>query len=426
MRFLKVNLKLDNKSFIYAQILFVLVMLWFRDVLNFPSAITYVTDVFLVLLLIQTFYKRTEIKIFRDTLPQCIIVALIFLFMCFGAVINLVKPQLVLWGMRNNLRFFIFFFICISNLDLTDVNKFIVIFKKFYVVNLILCAIQYFIFGFKADYLGGIFGTTRGCNGYLNVFICIGCAIFIADYISSKIKIKSLIICLASSLFIAILAELKVFYFELLILIIFSAIFTKPTAKTIILCFVIVTALVLGAVALLLYDASSFYVIFDTDAMELYLSGKGYTSSGDLNRFTAINQISDSFFHRDTLKKLFGFGLGNCEYSQFSFLQSDFFQKYSELNYRWFTHAWVYLEQGFVGLILLVSFFVSLVIYAFKRIATVNRYYMLIAVSFIPTCILSLIYNTSIQVECCYIIALFCAVPFIVEKSKVHGVLENE
>lgn len=426
MRSWELKFKLNSKSLVYVQIVFVMVMLWFRDVFHFPSAITYVTDLLLVGMLFWSISRNKEIRIFRDTAPQCIIVLLIVTFMVFGAIINAVRPLLVLWGMRNNLRFFIFFFICISCLDVSDVDKLLGVIRKFFWVNLVVCTIQYYVFGLKADFLGGFFGTTKGCNGYLNIFICLCCALFVSDFITSKIKAWTLVACLAAALYMSILAELKVFYFELILLLVFSVILTKPSLKTVMISIIFVLSFAIGAVILFYYDKDSFLVLFDTDTMELYLTGTGYTSSGDLNRFTALDQISKTFFNGNALLMLFGFGLGSCEYSQFAFLQSDFALKYGHLNYRWFTHAWVYLEQGAVGLILLVVFFVSILIYACKRMGSVQRRYMIMAVAFLPTVILGLLYNTAVQVECCYIIAFACAVPYIVMKSPQKLGVDNE
>ena len=419
MRHMEINLKTNNKTLIYGQILLVLVMLWLRDVLHFPSAITYITDVNLVLLVIQCCYKRTEYRVFKDVMPQCIIVALIIVFMLFGATINTVSPLLVLWGMRNNLRFFVFFFLCVDLLDISDIHTFCKILKKFFWINVAMCTLQYYGFGLRADYLGGFFGTTQGCNGYLNVFICILCSIAISDFLFSKIKAGKLILYLSAALYMAILAELKVFYIELIIMVVFAVILSKPSFKTVLVSLIFCLGFVVGAVALLVYNPDGFSVLFDLDAMELYLTGTGYTSSGDLNRFTAIEQIFSNFFEGSGWLTLFGFGLGSCEYSQFSFLQSDFALKYGSLNYRWFTHAWVFLEQGAIGLILLVAFFIALLVYTCRRITLDNRRYMILSVAFLPTCILGLLYNTAIQVENCYIIALICAIPYIANKSRL-------
>ncbi len=414
------RLQFNSKTAIYTQIIFVLVMLWFRDVAHFPSFITYFTDVLSVLILFSCCYRRTKFYIFKDALSQYMIFVVIVFCMLIGAIINFVEPILVLWGMRNNLRFFLFFFICISLLDVTDVDKLLAFFKKFFWANLVMCTIQYFGFGFKADYLGGFFGTTRGCNGYLNVFLCMVCATVLADYFVVKAKAGRLVLYLMAALYVAIIAELKVFYVEIVLMVGIAIIMNKRTFKAVMATVLFGATFALGLFLLLMYDPSSFNVWFDADVLELYLAGNGYTNSGDLNRFTAINQIYEKFFEGNFLLTLFGFGLGNCEYSQFSFLQSDFSQMYGDLNYRWFTHAWVFLEQGCIGLVLLVVFLVAIVIYACRYVKTSNSYYMILTASFLPTCILGLMYNSAIQVESAYLFAFMCAIPYVVNKKNMR------
>jgi len=426
---MKLRLLLKNKTAIYAQLFFVLVMLWLRDVLHFPSAISYVTDVLLLFLLFTSIYKKTNFNILKILLPQYVIVLTIIICMIFGAVLNFVEPLLVLWGLRNNLRFYLFFFICANLLDISDVDFLIGAFKKFFWANVLMCTVQYFFFGLKNDYLGGFFGTERGCNAYLNVFLCIVSAIIIADFYTGKIKGQKLLLYLAATVYLAIIAELKVFYIELIIIAIFTVLLLKPSLKTVAVSMSFLVVLVAGFIALYIYDSHSLYILMDSDALEYYIAGSGYTGGGDLNRFTALGQIQSTFFGNDIMLSLFGFGLGSCEYSQFSFLQSDFSILYGDLNYRWFTHAWVFLEQGMVGILLVLAFFVSLLIYAIRRIRSENKYYMIIAVAFVPTCILGLMYNSAIQIEVCYLIAFMCAIPYIASKKSKdenYDALANE
>ena len=250
MQLPNMKLKLNNKSLVYMQIFFVMVMLWLRDVLHFPSAITYVTDAIMVLLVFFYLFKKSKLKILKDVSPQYIIVVLIVLFMLLGAVINCVRPLLMIWSLRNNLRFFLFFFLCVDLLDQFDVDAIIKFFKCFFGANFLMCTIQYFAFGLSADYLGGFFGTTRGCNGYLNVFLCVICAISIADFIAGKSGLGLLLLYLGASLYIAIIAELKVFYIELIIMVAFVIVMSKPSVKTIVIGVVFVLGFVLGGIAL--------------------------------------------------------------------------------------------------------------------------------------------------------------------------------
>lgn len=86
-------------------------------------------------------------------------------------------------------------------------------------------------------------------------------------------------------------------------------------------------------------------------------------------------------------------------------------------SYRWFSHAWIYLEQGLIGLILTVLFFVSIALAIIKRFK-MKKVYTLAAFSFIPTCIIGLLYNSALELEATYMIALVCAFPFILKKRN--------
>lgn len=416
MRSLKLHFEVGKKTAVYAQIGFVLVMLWLRDVLRFPSYISYLTDVLLLIIIFSALYKKRTFDIYKGAIPQYIIASLIFICMIIGAIINMVDPILVLWGMRNNLRFFLFFFMCVLLLDKSDVDNFIKLFKIFFWINFLMILVQHFAFDLEGDCLGGIFGIVRGSNGFLNVFLCIVASVVVAEFYSRKMKFSHLLCYLFVSLLVATLSELKAFFVEIIIMIFVVILFTKFSTRTIIITFTVIMVLAVCIILLFIYEPQIFEVFANIKTIKFYLAGNGYTNSGDLNRFTAIAEIQDTFFEGNPLLTMFGFGLGNCEYSQFEFLRSDFYNAYGYLNYRWFTHAWVYLEQGVVGIVLIVSFFISLLVYAIKYARLKNSHYMVISIAFIPTCMIGLIYNVGIQVESCYLIAMVCAIPYIINK----------
>lgn len=402
---------------VYMQIILVMVMFWLRDVWHFPSAITYLTDVLTVWILMSRFNRIKSSISFARAKTQFKIVFVIMLCMLFGAVINFVNPLLTLWGARNNLRFFAFFFICVGVLDVHDVDSIIRLFKKFFLLNTLMCTYQYFVLGLSNDYLGGFFGTTQGSNAYVNVLLCMISAIVLAQYFIQKIKLHTLIVYLIQCLYIASLSELKVYYVEIIVLIVIAAIFARPSLKTVGICIAGILTVNVGIFFLKKYNPESLALFFDESARDFYLSGNGYTNSGDLNRFTAIQQLYSLFFKGNKLLSLFGFGLGSCEYASYSFLQSSFFLQYEYLHYRWFTHAWVYLEQGIVGIILLALFFISLIVNAIKNKKKSRNDLILMSLIFLPTCLFGIIYNSTLQLEACYFIAFMCAIPFVVSKS---------
>ena len=171
----KLILRLPPKSkiLIYVQIFWVMVMLWLRDVVGLPSLITYFTDVIAVCLLvlqangIQSGIRQTTVK------PQFRILIAMGVGIVFGLVLNLVNPLLVVWAARNNMRFYVFFFICIGLLQKQDVDRLMALLLRFFWINVVLCTYQYFVLGLYGDCLGGFFGVRQGSNAYMNVFLCL-------------------------------------------------------------------------------------------------------------------------------------------------------------------------------------------------------------------------------------------------------------
>lgn len=181
-----------KKILVYAQIILVCFMLWARDVLGAPSAITYITDVITITILFFQFLKiRKGIRGTRVKV-QIYIVTAILACMMLGLVLNLVKPLLVLWGLRNSFRFFVFFFICVGLLSEYDIEKIVAFFKTFFFLNVAMMTFQYFVQGYRDDYLGGFFGTDSGCNAYVCVMLCIITTIVLAEFLNSKISLSTL------------------------------------------------------------------------------------------------------------------------------------------------------------------------------------------------------------------------------------------
>lgn len=425
----KFVLKLPPKRqrLIYYQLYLVFFMFWMRDILHFPSAITYITDIITIIICISRFetVKRT-LKI-SENKTQLAIIWLIMFSMLFGALIHFTNPALVLWAMRNDLRFFVFFILCISLLDELDISRIMHFFMNMFWINVVLCSVQYFLWGIKNDYLGGFFGVTKGCNTYINILICIVCAYAIVRFMNRNMSPVIFILIILSSVYLATLCELKVVYVEIVIIYCIAIISNKPSIKTIV---TVILGIVLGVIIVRIasiYAPRLIKIFFDREAQLIYLAGNGYTNTGDLNRFTAIKQIHELFFKHNFLDSLFGFGIGNCEYSSFEFLQSDFAKKYSYLHYRWFSHAWIYLEQGAVGICLYILFFLNIGKKCISSKNVGNKEWIQFALLFVPICLLSMMYNCAIQTEAAYIVAFVCSIPFVVcEREKNRGILNDK
>lgn len=406
-----------GRTAVYLLLFWVMVMLWLRDALKLPSAITYLTDAMVIYLAVTRTNKILRENKIAKTSIQIGIFAAIIVAILIGVILNLVNPLFVMWAARNNIRFFVFFFICIGVLKFEDVDRIIRMLFFFFWINVAVCSYQYFGEGLMGDNLGGLFGTEKGCNAYMNILLCAVTAIALGRFCAKKANLLQMLLYLVVSVYIAFLAELKAFYLEVALILAFAMISNGVSWKWLILLIVGLVGAQILAIALSVYSPKTMMMLLDRDALEMYLGGKGYTQSNDLNRFTAIQQIYHMFFQGKPLRLLFGFGFGNCETSQFSFLQSSFFHQYGYLHYRWFTHAWIFLEQGAVGLILLVLFFISLLVATRKRKHLLRKDMYIAEMSFIATCIFGMIYNSALQLEAGYIIAFMCAVPFVASKG---------
>ncbi len=416
---LKIKLPPRKQRLVYYQIYLIFFMYWLKDVLHFPSAITYLTDVITIYLFITRIKSISRNIKASGAKRQLNIFGIILGCIIIGALLNFVDPLLFIWGLRNNIRFFAFFFICLTLLYDSDLDRIFRFITVMFWMNVVMSSFQYFVMGVSGDYLGGFFGVTQGCNTYVNILICFISSFVLSQYFHKKTSLLNMGVTVVACLYLATLAELKIFYVEFIVIFLVAILIQKPTLKTGAFIISGVIMMIVGVQVILEYNPEILNFFFNQNAVEFYLSGNGYTNSGDLNRFTAIQQIYEKFFEGDFFHSIFGFGLGNCEYAQFSFLQSDFYLKYSYLHYRWFTHAWVYLEQGALGIILLVVFFVSIALFAIKNKNISQRpELMMTSILFLPTCFIGLIYNSALQMESAYIIALICAIPFILYKNK--------
>ena len=154
--------------------------------------------------------------------------------------------------------------------------------------------------------------------------------------------------------------------------------------------------------------------------LETALSTSGYTGKGDLNRLTAIPIIWSQFLEAWP-ERLFGLGLGNCDTSSFSFLNSSFYEKFGYLRYNWFSSAFMFLETGIFGSAAYLLFFGLIYLCARKREKSGEGMQEVCQLASVlaPACILLIIYNASMRVEEAYMMYFVLALPFINKKQNL-------
>lgn len=403
---------------IYAQIVYNCIIKFAISDLHVPYSANYVTDIFTFLIIINVLIelrnRNTKVKI---GLPALFIVGL-FLVTILGFIINRQSIFLYTWGFRNNFRFYVFFIGCVVLLKKKDIDVIFKILLFFSMVNVIVATIQYFAFGIQQDSLGGIFGTQLGANGYLNIFLCVVTIIVLILFLYKKISTSLLLVTVFSNVYIAALSELKMFFVELIIIIVCLVIFSKPSRKM----FLVVSFCILvlyGGIQVLYKLFPVFQGFFNMAT--IIASSNSYATGTDLGRFTATKTITSMFLSDDRFKYLFGLGLGSAETSQLSLFTSQFFIQYGLiLHYTWLSSAIMLIENGWVGLTCYLSFFLSIAYSSFKirkRNGEIFSY-CIMAQIFAVLCFVIVFYNSSLRTEAGYFAYFMLSLPFALNNTE--------
>ena len=415
--------KKQIKKIIYFQIIMVMCMNAFITMFNVPGTIMYILDITNAIAIIYIIYIKKTQKILKsinamNLLKLQLILCVVLLI---GIIINAVNPLLVVWGIRNNFRFFAFFFVCIVILDKEDIERIFNIFYILQIPNVILSFYQYFMLGLEQDYLGGIFGIEQGCNAYTNIYLCVICTHAISEYVYKKTSLKKVIAISLSSLIIAAAAELKIFFIEFVLIIILAAVLTKPNRKTFSILATTVVMLGIGLNAFKSIFPSAYEDLVNVSKLVKYNTTIvwGY----NISRWGAFKEINQIFFKNNIILNLLGYGFGNCEYSSFDFFTSDFYKQYGSYHYRWFAHQHWFLEGGYLGFGLISAFFVLIFAWCTKYKRWFGKYknFVLFGQIFSIITILSLWYNAAIKVEIAYVIMFALSAPFVIIKNENWG-----
>lgn len=381
------------------------------ELLPIPDAIKFLCDGFLVLLLLKLFSQRFT-KIDNYSMPFVVVVALFFFITLVGYLFNYQSVFYYLWGLRNNIRMFVAFFAFAYLADWEDAKGWIKALDVLFVINFAVVILQYFS-GYGQDYIGGIFGTSKGCNGSLLIFLCIVFAKTILSFMRGEEKMSKCIFVSVASLLVSTLSELKMF-FILFILILFMASFMTAHSikKTLFFAFGAVLVVLFGTLLTVLYKDFADFLSFDS--LIKALTDTGYATDEDIGRFTALPVISQRFLP-GFFRKLFGLGLGNCDSSSLSMFNTPFFESHQTVHYSYFSYAFLFLETGFVGLALYASFFVAsfFVSKKLKKLEMADEFACQMSIILSVISLILLVYNSSLRMEIGFMLFFVLALPII-------------
>lgn len=381
------------------------------ELLPIPDAIKFLCDGFLVLLLLKLFSQRFT-KIDNYSMPFVVIVVLFFFITLVGYLFNYQSVFYYLWGLRNNIRMFVAFFAFAYLADWEDAKGWIKALDVLFVINFAVVILQYFS-GYGQDYIGGIFGTSKGCNGSLLIFLCIVFAKTILSFMRGEEKMSKCIFVSVASLLVSTLSELKMF-FILFILILFMASFMTAHSikKTLFFAFGAVLAVLFSTLLTVLYKDFTDFLSFDS--LIKALTDTGYSTDEDIGRFTALPVISQRFLP-GFFRKLFGLGLGNCDSSSLSMFNTPFFESHQTVHYSYFSYAFLFLETGFVGLALYASFFVAsfFVSRKLKKLEMADEFACQMSIILSVISLILLVYNSSLRMEIGFMLFFVLALPIV-------------
>ncbi len=383
------------------------------EFLMLPDVIKFLADVALVFVLIKIVLISRDIQINKFFTPFLCIIGLFFSYVIVMYFFNYQSIFYFLWGLRNYFRFYIAFIAYVIFVKWSDVKNWLKILDWFYIANFFIVILE-FLIGYRQDYLGGIFGVQKGCNGGLLIFITV---IIIKSVLEFMRNEGSTVKCLMFSfmgLLIAALAELKFFFVLFIGVVIISAVITKSSLKKtwfFLFCFILIV--VFSSALSLMYDEFERFLSFENLVSSIF--NPNYATKEDIGRFTAIPTISKRFL-TSIPERLFGMGLGNADSSSVDIFNTPFFDMYGSLHYAIFSYSFLYLETGIIGLVIYTSFFivsftVSLRLYkAQKADELICQIAMILSV----ICIMLMFYNVSLRSEMsAYLVYFVLALPLI-------------
>lgn len=411
-------MKLRLSKLIEFQIYYLLIIESLISIVGIPSITRYLLDVNLILMAALSMQKIPFL--FKHREYNRLTGYIIFYMVAVTAVafIRLVPTGQILWGIRNNFFFIFFFFICIDNLKSKDVDRIMKNVVRLQIYNVVCILVEFIFMHKRNDLLSGMFGTEYGGNAYLNIYLTVICAYCFVGYIQKKVKQYVLISVILSSIVVATFSEIKFFFFELAAILIIPTLFSSKGS--------VVKRLAAVALGLAgLYLGFKVFSIVQSDSMEHMTSFESIIEYNSrtiygkndiaISRLTAISQVNDYFFQDNTLNKLIGYGLGACESSKtFKWCHSNFATMYEDTGYRNRSTAMIYLETGYIGLILFVGIFVFIMAIALK--SKRKKEYSNYATFTLIMSVISLfnfVYNSSLRIEIAYLIFFSLATLFI-------------
>lgn len=388
--------------------------------------IVHVGNILLVTLFFWCIYKMGISRLVKNDLkPFVIWIASFVIVGTIGAIVFLPGIFLYLWALRTYLRMVLLLFDCIMILDRDDIGFIVKVFNVVILVHVTLTLFQFFVLGIRWDYLNGIFGTRIADSSSLHALLLINSCICFYKLSRDKLSVKSFLVHFLWMSLNAVISEIRVWFYEILILMVVYLIFSHDYKKVMKMIPGLIALFVIGVALMpIIYPyTSSFFGIegFIRILSEHHIAGsvKAIGRRDQIIGLTGPILETVKVFGKDykVLPIITGLGLGSAEYSTMG-MESEFFKTYGYLGYPSFLLSFLYVETGMIGVI---AFNLIWVFLFFKGMSLHKEYnkdaLMLILASlsfFITAC-----YNQTLRSNYGYIMWVFLGVVIVLCRSDV-------
>lgn len=346
---LVLNSKNMNRM-IYATVFFMFIMGFLVNDIGLPLGTMALLDVITVFTLLFSF-RSFSARIHSAGANAMAVISTILLCvaMLYGLYVR-VSIRFLLEGVRNSFRGMMIFVVAVCILQKQTINKIMQLIVRFFQINVVMCSVQAFVLRVIGDYRNGFFGTGF-MNSWTNILLCVISIYYISRYMNRLNSLRTMVVNILLCFYVAILAELKAYFFEFVIIVMAMILLNRPSWRTFVFCLVGGLALSgMLTVFIAFWENNTIFTFeglieyFDTDR------SYGYAAQGDWGRIGGIAKATKKFFGGDL--SLLGMGLGYCGFD------TPFYVRYERLHYNWFSYIYIFIEQGWIGIIGYISFFI--------------------------------------------------------------------
>lgn len=354
--------KRDNitRKYIFYSIIYLFGYELLQKNIGVPSYFVYIADLFYLFFLTRGIFNVKRIRTANIMLAYCLLLCMLVIMIC-GWIINMVSVPNIITGLRGQYLCFTVFFASVMVLTVTDYHNIMKCFFYYQFVNVFFALYQYFVLGYYQDLNNGAFtgGMTQ------NIFCGMLFLYYYSLYTMKRCKTWKIIFVVISCLFIAIVEEEKFIFFEIALIVGYKALISKKNFKNL-----LVLAICAATIPYSIVKMGEINGDYSSEAMQstsgmydnLTTPGAGF----GLPRIGSSAVIQEMFFD-NSVKTIIGLGAGACEKTEWSMADTVFLQRYGQLAYYNFSFQIIFLQTGWLGLLLYLSFFIALLFSNIKQ-----------------------------------------------------------